>query len=480
MPSSKPRMVEPLFRVLRGLQLPLVLGLCLAAGTFAGCDNELTRELLVTRAVPAADGTWLWLGQIDVLDTPATSDAGTDAGMDAGPAVPSIPGDAWIMRMTSERVVHWQLAVGAAGTIETAEAILELRDTRIAVVGTAPGAMDNDAWLLLLEARGAVSLQQTLGGLGIQRFIELTELPNGDLIAVGYAPGADGTPGLLAARIAVTGEVLWHRVATLPGAVQVRAANVLRRADDRLIVVGAVDLSGDDRGLDLWVLAFDFDGNLEWQRTLGTNGDADPARAVLTEDLGLVIASRVVPAGSSPEPDGRVTGDLWVLRADRGGTVAWQRYFQKVGFDEKPWFVLLRDDGRINVISSADGFGTRIPGDEDVWLVELEGDGTLLSQRRIASFDVDRPVNAFEEDEQTLEITGIVDGRPAYWTIGDDGTLVAGCGTVADTDAMLIDTALQARNVTGSWMDTGLVAAPTAALEGRPPAIEPLVCRSGG
>ncbi|RLB52735.1 MAG: hypothetical protein DRJ42_13935 [Deltaproteobacteria bacterium] len=451
-------------------------------GGLVGCDQPITRELLVTRAIPAADGTWLWLGQVDVLDTPGGGDAGTDSGMDAGtiaPPVPDIPGDAWIARISGERVVHWQLAVGSVGTIETAEAILELRDSRIAVVGTAPGVGGHDAWLLLLEARGAVSLQQTLGGPGDERFVELIDLPNGDLVAIGTAPGADGTPGLLAARITVAGDVVWSRVATVPGATRVRAVNVLRRSDDRLIVVGALDVGTGDRGLDLWVLTFDFDGNLEWQRTLGTAGDADPARAVLTEDLGLVIASRVVPTGPPADPTRPVTGDLWVLRADRGGTVVWQRYFQKVAFDETPRFVVLRDDGRVNVISSADGFGTRNAGDEDVWLVELDPDGEVLSQRRIASFDVDRAVNAFEKDDDTLEITGVVDGRPTSWTIKDDGTLLAGCGTVADTDATLIDTALQARNITGLWENTGLTAAPTTAAEGRPPALEPLVCRSG-
>jgi len=460
-----------------------LFAIALTLALVSGCDGASVREVFVTRAVPSADGTWVWVGQIDQFGTTGAGDAGMDGGVgDAGVDAGMLPpGDVWVARLTDDRLERWQLGVGSAAGIETAESVIELRDGRLAIVGSAMGATDTDAWLLFIDPRGVIagdgSGQKLLGGPGDQRFVEVVALDNGDVVAVGLATAADGSQGILAARFTNTGDLVWQRLAAMPEATRVRAVHVLRRSDDRLVFVGAVDRPSDMRGLDIWAAAADLDGNLEWQRMLGTTSDDAPGHAVITQDLGLVIASRVVPIEAPSDPDARITGDMWVLRADRGGSVVWQRYFERVGFDEVPRRLVVRDDGRVNVVATADGFGSRNAGDDDIWIVELETDGAVASQRTIASLSPDRPVNVFEEDERSLRIVGVVDERPAYWTIRDDGMLIDGCGIITETDARIVDTSVQVTDGFARWETPTLVVTNSAAGEGRPPPIQALECR---
>jgi hypothetical protein len=415
---------------------------------------------------------------VDQFGAAPTGDAGLpDAGLDASGTTLVPPGDVWVARLTRDRLERWQLALGTAGSFETAESAVELSDMRIAIAGSTFGVTDADAWLVLLEPRGVVSVEKRLGGPGDQRFVDVVALTNGDIVTVGLSTDATGTQGILAARFTPAGALVWQRIAQMPGATGVRAVQVLKRADDRLVFVGAVDGPDDDRGLDLWIGATDLDGTLEWQRMLGTTADDEPAHAAFTEDFGLVIASRVVPTEPPSDPAAPVAGDAWVLKVDRGGSVVFQRYFERLGYDERPQRVVVRRDGRVNVVATADGFGSRNLGDDDVWILELTADGTPNAQRVIASLSPDRPVGVYEEDADTLTITGVVDERPTYWSLDDDGTLVDGCGVVTDTDARIIDTSIQVTDGFATWIPAALSMTDATSTEARPPPLTPLECR---
>jgi hypothetical protein len=284
------------------------------------------------------------------------------------------------------------------------------------------------------------------------------------------------TPGILMARFTPEGALVWQRLVAMTGATRVAPIQVLRRSDERLIFLGAVDRPTDERGLDVWAAATDLDGNLEWQRMMGTTADDTPGHAVFASDRGLIFAGRVAPTEPPSDPDARLTGDLWVVKVDNGGAVVWQRYFERVGSEEIPRRVVLREDGRVNVVATSDGFGTRAVGDDDVWVIELAADGEVLSQRIVASLSPDRPVNVVEVDADTLAITGVVDERPTYWTLDDGGSL-EGCGNVSETDARVIDTSIQLQEGFGAVETPTFTVTDSMEMEGRPPPLQPLECR---
>ncbi len=421
------------------------------------------------------------------VDGGASVDAG--AGADAG-ASSFVGGDGWISRIAGDQSVRWQMAAGAAGSIESAEWGLELSDSRILVVGSAMGDADPDAWLLFVEARGAISIERRFGGAGDQRFVSAIQLSNGDVVAIGLASGGAATtePSLLMARFTLEGEVVWQSRATIAGATRAVPIQVLLREDGRLVFLGAFDDPTVGRGLEVWVGVTDLDGALELQRSVGTPEDDLPAHAAFAADRGLIFAGRVAPT-HDPTDSEEVTGDLWVVKVSAGGAVVWQRLLQRVGYDEIPRRVIPREDGRIDVIASADGFGSRAAGDTDVWIVELSEEGSVDAQRIIASLSPDRPVNAVEVDpggftangmaidDKGLTIAGVVNERPTYWTITDGGGLVDGCGKVLDTDALVIDTSVQVEDGLARYEPTTFTVATGSSGEGRPPPLGPLVRR---
>ena len=85
-----------------------------------------------------------------------------------------------------------------------------------------------------------------------------------------------------------------------------------------------MDVSQNNGAADLWVIKITPDGTLLWEKTLG-GSSFDVGRSISkTQDNGFLIA------GSSRSTDGNLSvnvgqNDAWVLKIDGGGNLEWQK-----------------------------------------------------------------------------------------------------------------------------------------------------------
>ncbi|HZL99762.1 MAG TPA: hypothetical protein VFD43_05865, partial [Planctomycetota bacterium] len=245
-------------------------------------------------AVELGDGSWIAVGATSILDFP--------------------PQPAWIVRLGPDGVPLWHHEYGA-GIAETARSVTATSDGGFAVAGwtNSSGAGSDDAWVMKIDASGAIEWQRTYGGLDADQLESIVELDGGGFAVAGSTNSLTSSghaPWVL--RLSGTGALLWHRA--VASDVWGDLGAVAQANDGQLIVVGRVGEPGFPSN-DLWCAKLSTaDGQVLWQRAY--EGD--------TGDFG----STVLPLASAGFVLGGTWGwgfpgeSIWLNRTDRVGSLA--------------------------------------------------------------------------------------------------------------------------------------------------------------
>jgi len=177
----------------------------------------------------------------------------------------------------------------------------------------------------------------------------------------------------------------WQRC--LGGSYNDEALSVQQTVDGGYVVFGTIwsddgDVSGHHGGLDIWMVKLDSDGALAWQRCLGGSGGDILPCVRQTSDDGYIVVS------ATDSTDGDVSGnhgdlDIWVVKLDSSGAIEWQRCLGGSSRDS-PSNVLQTSDGGYIVVGdtqSTDGDVAGYHGHIDIWVVKLDIGGAISWQR---------------------------------------------------------------------------------------------------
>jgi hypothetical protein len=113
------------------------------------------------------------------------------------------------------------------------------------------------------------------------------------------------------------------------------------------------------------------DGTVAWQKTYG-GVDGDSASSMVeTSDGGFVVAGTTVSFGAGDR-------DVWILKLARDGTIVWQKTYGESGRDSATSIVETSDGGFVvaGISYSFDPGGTN-----DVWVIKLNSDGAVAWQK---------------------------------------------------------------------------------------------------
>lgn len=177
-------------------------------------------------------------------------------------------------------------------------------------------------------------------------------------------------------------EVRWQ--ATLGGSQNDIASTVAAMPDGGVAVAGvSQSADGDVRqnmgSNDLWVVRLDTTGRTRWSRTLGGSYNESIGGLAATPDGGLVVV------GSTASEDGDIRNNLgnddyWVVKLDGEGQISWTRTFGGKE-SEGASAVAVSARGEIFVAGSSaspDRPGGESKGDFDFWILKLSPSGQLL------------------------------------------------------------------------------------------------------
>jgi len=158
-----------------------------------------------------------------------------------------------------------------------------------------------------------------------------------------------------------------------------RACRVQKTEDGGYIMAGST-LSFGAGDNDLWLLKFDSNNDISWQKTYGGSGN-DYAVDIRQVQHQLGVSPSSTGAGGyivvgTTYSFGAGESDIWVLRLDDDGNILWQKSYGGSSFD---FGTCVRQiaDGYI-VSGNTYSYGA---GECDIWILQLDGDGEIIQEK---------------------------------------------------------------------------------------------------
>jgi hypothetical protein len=211
------------------------------------------------------------------------------------------------------------------------------------------------------QAEGTDGFQVTLGGSELDRGVFVSPTSDGGYVVVGVtaSEGAGGEDVYLV-KTDHEGKTRWTR--TFGGANQDNGWVV--RETGHGYVVGGYTKSFGAGGFDAYLLAVDFDGELQWSRTYGGTTDDRCWGLLQTADEGYVLVGETVDAESEAE-------DGLLIKTDAAGKEVWSRTYGGDAGD-RLFGIAGADDGGFLLVGQTYSEGA---GERDAYVIKTNARG---------------------------------------------------------------------------------------------------------
>ncbi|NBB82013.1 MAG: hypothetical protein GVY28_01260 [Alphaproteobacteria bacterium] len=325
--------------------------------------------------------------------------------------------DAWIMRVDERGDVQWRRQDGGRDTDQVYGIDLTAEgDVLVAGHTRSAGAGESDAWLLFLDRTGQMAWQRTYGGAANDRARTVIALPDGGGAFAGFsASGADPDAEVATDRDAwvvrfdADGAVLWER--RFGGSGDDGVFHLAAAPDGGLVAVGHAQHPDTDR-FQPWAVRLDADGGTLWQRRFGDDRFAAATGVAVMPDGGIAMV------GLGQAERGH-RDDIRLFRLDAAGDLLWESRFGGPGMDNA-WGIAHAGDGVVVAGATA----SQGAGSTDAWLLGVDGDGAMAWEAVHGGALWDRPTAIARHRDGRLLVVGVTTSRGAgyedWWMLALD------------------------------------------------------------
>ncbi|MFP3833879.1 T9SS C-terminal target domain-containing protein [Chryseobacterium sp. SIMBA_028] len=335
--------------------------------------------------------------------------------------------DFWIVKMSSNGNIQWQKSLGGSNG-ETPQCIRQTTDGGYIVAGS---SMSNDGdlttnhggldyWVVKLDTDGNVQWQKSIGGSNNDDAQSIQQTSDGGYIVAGTSSSTDGDiignhGGLdyWVVKLDTNGNILWQK--SLGGSSGDYANSIQQTFDSGYIIAGWStstdgDVTGNHGDSDYWIVKLDYNGNIQWEKSIGGTSSDIGYSAQQTFDGGYIVAGTALTGGETGLPN------YWVVKLSNAGNIQWDKYLGGSAHDNGQVIRQTPDWGYIigGWTVSNNGDVTENHGEQDYWIVRLDSSGNLKWQKTLGgpSFDI------FNSIETTADNGYIISGT-TFSTTGD-------------------------------------------------------------
>ena len=252
-------------------------------------------------------------------------------------------------------------------------------------------------WSLPSEANWA----STYGGTASDTLRYAQQTTDGGYIVAGYTESfGSGSNDAWILKLDEDGNVTWQK--TYGGTAYDYATSSQQTTDGGYIVAGGTESFGSGSN-DIWLLKLDGSGNVTWQKTYGGTALDVLYLVQQTTDGGYIAAGYTASFGSG-------SNDIWLLKLDGSGNVTWQKTYGGTASDYATSVQQTTDGGYI-VAGGTRSFGA---GDNDAWLLKLDGSGNVTWEKTYGGTGYDAATSV----QQTTDGGYIVAGGTESFAAG--------------------------------------------------------------
>lgn len=359
--------------------------------TFGGTDYE---EL--TSVEQTSDGGYILGG------TSYSGISGNKTGANRGNS------DYWVVKIDANGNKEWDKTFGGADYEElfsvqqTLEGGYILGGSSFSGVNgnkAAPNRGSSDYWVVKIDANGNKEWDQTYGGSDLDGLSSLRKTSDG-----GYIMGGTSSSGISgnkttpwkggndywAVKIDRNGNKEWDKTFSGDGGTYTDLIESVQQTSDGGYILGgmsASDKSADKTensrgGDDYWVIKVDRQGNKQWDRTFGGNGDDWLYSLQQTSDGGYLLGGYSYSDKSGDKTrNSKGQDDFWIVKIDGNGNKQWDRTIGGNKEDELYSLEQTTDGGYIlggyshSTISGDKTENTKSPLSADYWIVKVDSKG---------------------------------------------------------------------------------------------------------
>ena len=281
----------------------------------------------------------------------------------------------------------------------------------------------SDAWLLKIDSVGNILWEKTYGGSNGEFWGRILPAPDNCYYLLGASGSWDGDisydpyPGsndLWIAKIDSVGNLIWEKII---GGWMIDMIESAALAGDGGVVVFGWTGSQDGEvtvnyGMyDMWLVKLNSDGDIEWDKSFGTD-DFDYGHAIIsTSDGGFLIGgtSTIGSGGNLTCVPYSLKAMAILIKLDSMGNIEWQNCYGGSGHDAI-WGMQEIIDGYILV-----GLGGSNDGDlagsgwhamSDIWVIKTDFYGNIIWQRCYGGSRFESALNIFSTTDNHFVIIG--------------------------------------------------------------------------
>jgi len=303
-----------------------------------------------------------------------------------------------------------------------------------------------DIWLVKITSTGLISWKKCLGGTGYEYAYDIKQTTdNGFIIAGansangGYITDNHGLSDAWVIKVSDTGKIEWQksiggRMNDIAYSIQPITGGYIMAGSTSSDSINGSPIgyhSGAPYSSDVWVVKLDDTGNIIWQKAYGGTQTEAASGIIIAKEGGYTIAATTYSSdGDVSGFHGTVYNDIWILKIDDNGTLIWQKSFGGSSVDFSLNIVQSHDSSYsiIGTTGSSDGDITVTYGGWDLWMINISSKGKLNWQKSYGGSKDDEAYDIQTTNDNGYVIAGTTysnDGMPGSGWLGfNDGWII--------------------------------------------------------
>ncbi|MGB1042085.1 MAG: hypothetical protein ACPGU6_01710 [Tenacibaculum sp.] len=248
---------------------------------------------------------------------------------------------------------------------------------------------------------------KTYGGSKNEVAQSVVETSDSGYVVLGYTQSVDGDISTNQTTVQYDFWILkfnqndnleWQK--TFGGSKDDKAYKIIETTDNGFAITGYsksndINLNNNQGFEDVWILKLDSNGNISWKTSTGFSGTDQGYSIIQTKDGGYFVGSILDVTASGGQGNSRTAtrhagGDYWGIKLSSTGAIQWRKYFGGTNTDTC-YDIAETNDGYL-LIGSSDSNDVDIKntkGAYDFWIVKTDKTGTLLWEKSFGGSEID-------------------------------------------------------------------------------------------
>lgn len=267
-----------------------------------------------------------------------------------------------------------------------------------------------------------INFVKTFGGSLNESARSIIKTTDGGYALLGYTQSMDGdiidksdtSFDYYLLKFDANDNLQWNK--TYGGSLLDKGSKIIQTLDGGFAIIGSSsssdgDVSSNQGFNDIWFVKLDATGNITWEKSYGFPGDDLGYSIIQTANGGYFVSGVLDVSGSGGAGNDRsqhAGGDYWGLKLDVNGNKIWRRYFGG-SFTDSAFDVVTTDDGGFILIGSSDSNDVDITnnkGGYDFWIVKVGATGNMVWEKSFGGSQIDEARSITKTNDGNYLIVG--------------------------------------------------------------------------